>query len=776
MRKLLSTFRVTPFKKLVSSEAPLWRPNVKVWHRLFVPCLRMVRVTEGKLTRGRVKLVAYFAKECSRIALKQGEKGLCLYLKTCAVMLQQAAPGSRLSSSSREINKVAVKATSTGIPRIIPRNQRDALRRGDARLFSLWLTLFGLYRVLSYKGKLSLSSITRPGRVIPKPVMGNLVKFIPDFIRKLEQLVDSPILERDPAKVLKPHPLAMSTSSANAGPKETSFGSRGHAAWMWYNDHWGSALWQYLWCLEETDTTQSFWHLIRDEAVYSATGRKWNGRLSTKEEAAGKVRVFALVDYWTQCALRPLHDYILEILKEIPQDGTFDQYAPVERLLKRIPMDQVVYSFDLKSATDRLSVTVQEKLLANMFTEGLAWSWRKLLVDRNYRIPRGSEGLFGEKAVRYSVGQPMGAYSSWAMLALTHHMLIQWAASLVGIKGWFADYAVLGDDVIIANDKVANRYRTICRWIGLEIGLAKSLISSQKCSEFAKRYTIRGEIVRVTPWKLFGAASGNLNSLLTMMQWLKSTPGPKLNLPNALLAFGVGMKGANRVGHAKWGSLSRRLQVLVVLITHPSANTWFSASNWIEWLTSDGPSFKRKMSDETLVGFTKWAQDMENIYIQPMEDRLTEIKSALLFYPKVGTRVDQYIRGEVARKVEAFEDAWTKSAATVRHLAKLNINLQARQASAVFTQVVRLLENRLAEIPLVPESLMNWREETPVRLTQVHSLWARWRARAEGSTEELSTVWVNPIPQVAAKKTPVKGIIKARRLSKVGDLTRGEAY
>jgi hypothetical protein len=27
--------------------------------------------------------------------------------------------------------------------------------------------------------------------------------------------------------------------------------------------------------------------------------------------------------------------------------------------------------------------------------------------------------------VNYAVGQPMGAYSSWAMLALTHHLILQ---------------------------------------------------------------------------------------------------------------------------------------------------------------------------------------------------------------------------------------------------------------------------------------------------------------------------------------------------------------
>jgi hypothetical protein len=59
------------------------------------------------------------------------------------------------------------------------------------------------------------------------------------------------------------------------------------------------------------------------------------GKLGLKEEAAGKVRVFAMVDCWTQWLLRPLHDTIFKLLKMIPQDGTFDQFAPVKRLLDK---------------------------------------------------------------------------------------------------------------------------------------------------------------------------------------------------------------------------------------------------------------------------------------------------------------------------------------------------------------------------------------------------------------------------------------------------------
>jgi hypothetical protein len=57
--------------------------------------------------------------------------------------------------------------------------------------------------------------------------------------------------------------------------------------------------------------------------------------------------------------------------------------------------------------------------------------WADLLVKRAYRVvyPPASERGFDlpddlPSEVIYSVGQPMGALSSWAMLALTHHAIV----------------------------------------------------------------------------------------------------------------------------------------------------------------------------------------------------------------------------------------------------------------------------------------------------------------------------------------------------------------
>jgi hypothetical protein len=49
------------------------------------------------------------------------------------------------------------------------------------------------------------------------------------------------------------------------------------------------------------------------------------GKLGFKQEPAGKVRVFAMVDIITQWMLEPLHRLIFRKLKDIPMDGTFDQ-------------------------------------------------------------------------------------------------------------------------------------------------------------------------------------------------------------------------------------------------------------------------------------------------------------------------------------------------------------------------------------------------------------------------------------------------------------------
>jgi hypothetical protein len=100
----------------------------------------------------------------------------------------------------------------------------------------------------------------------------------------------------------------------------------------------------------------------------------------------------------------------------------------------------------------------------------------------------------------------MGAYSSWAMLALTHHCIIQFAASKAGCTSWFSDYAVLGDDVVIGNHGVAREYLSVMGTLGVSINKSKSLVSKNLSMEFAKRFYYKGK--DVTPFPLVGLSTG----------------------------------------------------------------------------------------------------------------------------------------------------------------------------------------------------------------------------------------------------------------------------
>jgi hypothetical protein len=50
------------------------------------------------------------------------------------------------------------------------------------------------------------------------------------------------------------------------------------------------------------------------------------------QDAEGKSRVIAMIDYFSQTVLRPLHQYLFRILSRIPQDVTFDQGSFLDRV------------------------------------------------------------------------------------------------------------------------------------------------------------------------------------------------------------------------------------------------------------------------------------------------------------------------------------------------------------------------------------------------------------------------------------------------------------
>lgn len=90
----------------------------------------------------------------------------------------------------------------------------------------------------------------------------------------------------------------------------------------------------------------------------------------------------------------------------------------------------------------------------------------------------------------------MGALSSWAMLALTHHLIVQLAYRMVYKRtNWFDNYELLGDDIVIFDEGVALTYLELMNQFGVGINLQKSVVAKNNSFEFAKVSYSKGSFV-----------------------------------------------------------------------------------------------------------------------------------------------------------------------------------------------------------------------------------------------------------------------------------------
>lgn len=217
------------------------------------------------------------------------------------------------------------------------------------------------------------------------------------------------------------------------------------------------------------------------------------GRLAVIKEARQKARVVGITDWWTQVLFKPLHDKLADILRDIPEDGTFDQLAPVKKMLE-VHKNGPIVSSDLSNATDRLPVKLQADILSSLGIKGDLW---QRILNRSYFHNHPKPGI-----ISYAVGQPMGVYSSFVMLSLTNHILNGMASLRAGLscsKGSHV-YSVLGDDVASRDPHQAKFYVELLTQLGVTVNPIKGF--NGRICEFAKRLyfnTGQGEFLEISP-------------------------------------------------------------------------------------------------------------------------------------------------------------------------------------------------------------------------------------------------------------------------------------
>jgi len=461
-----------------------------------------------------------------------------------------------------------ISLTRSGIPRILPTYFRKEIRNGNVVIIKYILTILNLYRVLPYKGKVKLSTITDPFK---GSIPVSLIKFIPLFLKELRL---KPFQwEWKPFVLSSAGPIKLSVlgtyreKDPKTGEIKTLFLSKGNSTAAFLPSLvslYSSPLWSnILWFFHNCPSSSSY-NDVFEELTNLARGlllTQWGksvkdsslGSLAFKDEP-GKVRVFAMVDCITQWVLNPLHKFLFDALSKIEKewgtDATFDQNAGVKRLQQLMKDNVGTYSFDLTAATDRLPIQLQRDLLNNIVPK-LGDHWSSLLVGRSYSPPSG-------EALSYNCGQPMGALSSWAMLAITHHLLVQYSYYLVVSKNlslygskytWFKNYLVLGDDLVICDSRVAKQYLHLMKTIDVGINMSKSLVSpSRKVAEFAKRFITPD--FDLSPWSLKEYTSF-YTGWASIISNMKSR---NINFIPFLRLIGVGSKAAGHSYDIKWGS------------------------------------------------------------------------------------------------------------------------------------------------------------------------------------------------------------------------------
>lgn len=324
---------------------------------------------------GRLKVVKLFLGYIYKMYNHHGEVITVKYLKAAQLAVQKSIGKDVIDSLSvLEPALLHTKLTGFKLPVIIPSRDRKLINGGSNSIIRFWLTLFSCYRVIEIPGVLKLNTIMDQ-LTVPVESLQTVNRDLLNILKKgnASSLFDMRIL-RKPASLL----LLETASATNkvswigmfSDPKLLSAYGQSEivknllkvtgqsdllALFELFNEMSGEISLPSA-TLASVDNPYKGASILDPEFNYT-------GKLSIKSEAAGKERVFAMVDFWTQQALKPIHSLIFKTLRSLPNDGTFDQGASVRRAAGLALYYKQSFGYDLSAATDRLPLLLQGTVL-----------------------------------------------------------------------------------------------------------------------------------------------------------------------------------------------------------------------------------------------------------------------------------------------------------------------------------------------------------------------------------------------------------------------------
>ena len=262
------------------------------------------------------------------------------------------------------------------------------------------------------------------------------------------------------------------------------------------------------------------------ESFMNTHGGSWNfscvaGRIHhIPKKGTVKRRPIAVPNRFYQAGLLPLQRDLYKRLEVLPRDCTFNQSRFINEIKYRVDKGHFVQGVDLSQATDNLPFKWFQAIFDRLTTsDHVKDSYKQFCCLLNWPWENDVYDSFWTK------GQPLGTLPSFGILAITHNILLEALAYHCGRLDH--PYVVLGDDILIFDETVAESYITLMEYNGIPLSLHKSY--KGRMVEFAGRIFIRNQ----HPWYSSDHSTITMSSLFDY----QSATGiriPFANLPSAI--------------------------------------------------------------------------------------------------------------------------------------------------------------------------------------------------------------------------------------------------
>jgi hypothetical protein len=353
-----------------------------------------------------------------------------------------------------------VKSDKDGFPQAF-RDFRPYLRSERMHVRIMVLSIFRSVELFRLAPSHDISTVITPP-IRDEKLLEDILNFIPGWVKSLNKTLSFPDMKYHFTVKKGPNGPALATSDSDLTAifNDTSLLEAIQVVSVKLND--------------EFPFDEEFHRSENDKAIHS--------KLTQFPEKSGKTRTIAVVDYYSQRALKPLHSALMSLLKTLETDGTMSHMNVGNYVKDCTNVLTFIQTFDLTAFTDRFPREIQERLLHELcLDKELASAYWTILANRTFTVQWS-----GEK-VTYAAGQPMGAYASWPLCALAHHAVVEYCRAK-------RKYRLIGDDVAIADKRSAVLYEDVIQRLGVEVNPYKGTKSEQDCqysgAEIAKDFTL----------------------------------------------------------------------------------------------------------------------------------------------------------------------------------------------------------------------------------------------------------------------------------------------